>query len=159
MWYLLEMSDASSARVEELSFVSFNCKGFSNGLSFLPVLLDSFDVALVQEHWLSVPELHRLSFDGFISSAISGFDNSVILRGRPFRGCAILYRQSLVSSFKQVATSSNRFCAVKIVLENRCCLVINVYLPTDYRSTAATDQLVDTLGELCGFISTVPYDF
>ena len=100
-----------------------------------------------------------MCFDGFVTSAISGFDNSVLLRGRPFGGCAILYRQNLVSSFKQVTTFSNRFCAVKIVPDNCCCLVINVYLPTDYRSTTATDQLVDTLGELCGFISTVPHDF
>ena len=46
------MSDSVPSRVEKLSFVSFNCNGFNNGLS-LPVL-NSFDVVLVQEHWLSV---------------------------------------------------------------------------------------------------------
>ena len=38
---LLEMSNSVLPRVEKLSLVSFNCKGFNNGLSFLPVLLDS----------------------------------------------------------------------------------------------------------------------
>ena len=153
------MSDSALPMVQNLSLVTFNCKGFNNGLSYLPVLLDSFDVILLQEHWLSDSEFDCLCFDGFISSAISGFDNSVLLRGRPFGGCAILYRQNLVSSFKQVSTCSRRFCAVKIVVQNCCCLLINVYLPTDYRSTAATDQLKATLGELYGFISTVPHDF
>ena len=144
------MSNSVLPRVEKLSLVSFNCKGFNNGLSFLPVLLDSFDVVLLQEHWLSDSEL---CFDGFICSAISGFDNSVLLRGCPYGGCAILYRQNLVSSFKQVTTSSRRFCAVKIMFQNCCC---NVYLPADYHSSAATDQLNDTF---YGFISTVLHDF
>ena len=153
------MSDSAPPLVQNLSLVSYNCKGFNNGLSYLPVLIDSFDVILLQEHWLSDSELDRLCFDGFVTSAISGFDNSVLLHGRPFGGCAILYRQNLVSSFKQVSTCSRRFCAVKIVVHDCCCLLINVYLPTDYRSTAATDQLQATLGELNGFISTVPHDF
>ena len=66
------------------------------------MLLNSFDVIFLQEHWLSVSELDKLNFDGFITSAISGFDDSVLLRGRPFGGCAILYRQNLVSSIKQL---------------------------------------------------------
>ena len=40
-----------------------------------------------------------------------------------------------------------------------CCCLLNVYLPADYRSSAATDQINDTLGELYGFISIVPHDF
>ncbi len=71
-------------------------------VSYLPVLLDSCDVILLQEHWFSVSELDELHFDGFITSAISGFDDSVLLRGWPFGGCAILYHQCLVSSIKQV---------------------------------------------------------
>ena len=82
----------------------------------------------------------------------------MLLRGHPYGGCAILYRQNRVSSFKQVTTSSRRFCAVKIMFRNCCCL-LNVYLPADYRSSAATDQINDTLGELYGFISIVPHDF
>ena len=64
---LLEISNSVLPRVEKLSLVSFNCKGFNNGLSFLPVLLDSFDVVLLQERWLSDSELDRLCFDGFIN--------------------------------------------------------------------------------------------
>lgn len=60
-----KMSDSDEVIVQEkLSFVSFNCNGFNNGLSYLPVLLNSFDVIFLQEHWLSVSELEKLNFDG-----------------------------------------------------------------------------------------------
>ncbi len=125
----------------------------------MPVLLDSYDVILLQEHWLSVSELGKLCFDGFITSAISGFEDSVLLRGRPYGGCAILYRQSLVSSVKQVRTCSSRFCAVTIDFCACTCLLVNIYLPTDYRSNAATEKLKVVLGEIAGFISSTAHDF
>ena len=154
------MTDFGLSSVKEnLSIVSYNCHGFNNGLSYLPVLLDSFDVILLQEHWLSDSELTKLCFSGFVTNAISGFDDSVLLHGRPFGGCAILYRQNFVSSIKQVKTPSRRFCAVMIDCHNCHCLLINIYFPTDYRSGAANEQLKETLGDLCGFISTVSYDF
>lgn len=143
---------------EKLSFVSYNCHGFNNGLSYLPVLLDSFDVVLLQEHWLSDSELVKLSFDDFVTNAVSGFDNSVLVHGRPYGGCAILYRRNLVSAIKQVKTPSRRFCAIKIDCHNTTILLINAYLPTDYRSASATELLRETLGDLCGFISTHSHD-
>ena len=144
---------------EKLSVVSFNCHGFNNGLSYLPILLESFDVILLQEHWLSQSDLSMLCFDGFITTAISGFDDSAILHGRPFGGCAILYRQCLISSITQLKTGSNRFCAVKIDFCGCTCLLVNVYLPTDYRSVASSALFKDTLGELAGFVSATSYDF
>ena len=57
---------------KKLSIVSFNCHGYNNGLSYLPVLLDSSDIVLLQEHWLSDSELDKLCFDGFVTHAISG---------------------------------------------------------------------------------------
>ena len=51
------MTDFGLSSVKEnLSIVSYNCHGFNNGLSYVPVLLNSFD-------------------------AISGFDDSVLLHG------------------------------------------------------------------------------
>ena len=153
------MTDDYATLVQEkLSIASFNCHGYNYGLSYIPVLLDSSDIVLLQEHWLSDSELGKLCFDGFVNHAISGFDSSALLYGRPFGGCALLYRQSLVNSIQQVKASSHRFCAVKIDLHNCNCLLVNVYLPSDYRSDDANEQLSDTLGELCGLISTVTHD-
>ena len=140
------MADSGLSSVKEnLSIVSYNCHGFNNGLSYLPVLLDSCDVILLQEHWLSGSEIIKLCFSGFVTNVISGFDDSILLHGQPFGGCAILYCQNFVSSIKQVKTPSRHFCAVMIDCHNCHCLLINIYLPTDYCSGAANEQLKETL--------------
>ena len=51
---------------EKLLVVSFNCHGYHNGLSCIPVLLESFDTILLQEYWLSDSELGKLCFDGLL---------------------------------------------------------------------------------------------
>ena len=52
------MTDDCTMMVQEkLSVVSFNCHGYHNGLSYIPVLLESFNIVLLQEHWLSDSEL------------------------------------------------------------------------------------------------------
>jgi len=107
----------------------------------------------------SQSELCKLCFDGFVTSAVSGFEDSVLLHGRPFGGCAILYCESLVSSIRQISTSSRRFCAIKINFCGCTCLLINAYLPTDYRSSASTELFKDTLGEIASFIAVTSHDF
>ena len=46
--------------------MSFNCHGYHNGLSYTPVLLESFTTILLQEYWLSDSELGKLCFDGLL---------------------------------------------------------------------------------------------
>ena len=149
------MTDDYATLVQEkLLIASFNSHGYNNGLSYISVLFDSSDIVLLQEHWLSDSELSKLCFDGFVNDAISGFDSSALLYGRPFGGCTIPYCQSLVNSIQHVKALSHQFCAVNIDLHNCNRLLENVCLPSDYRSDDANEQLSDTLGELCGLIST-----
>ena len=68
-------------------------------------------------------------------------------------------KTSSVTSITQVKTPSHGFCAVMIDCHNCHCLLINIHLPTDYHSGTANEQLKETLGDLCGFISTVSHDF
>ena len=84
-------ADCTITVQEKLSVVSFNCHGYHDDLSYIPVHLESSDIVLLQEHWLSGSELGKLCFDGFVTRAIPGFDNSVPLHGHPFGGCTILY--------------------------------------------------------------------
>ena len=39
------------------------------------------------------------------------------------------------------------------------CLLINLYLPTDYHSADATERLKDALGDIAGFISYTAHHF
>ena len=49
----------------------------------------------LQEHWLSERRLVDLNVHSqFHMHGLCGFDNSEVLSGRPFGGCAILWRAS-----------------------------------------------------------------
>ena len=141
-----------------LRVVAYNCHGWSNGKVFAPDLLERCDFLLIQEHWLADCQHHFLTFDGFFNVFVSGFDSGKILCVRPYGGCAILYRQDLAGSVKQVKTQSRRFCAVKFNRGGQSLLLVNVCLPTDYRNDLSTQQMRDTLGELGGFITTESFD-
>ena len=83
-----------------LRLMSYNCRGWNSGVITLNSLIDSYDVCFVQEHWLisnRLHKIHEISSD-FLSVGVSGMDDSVLLSGRPYGGCSILYRKSLSSS-------------------------------------------------------------
>ena len=85
-------------------------------------------------------------------------DESFLLAGRPFGGCAILYRNSLSSCVTPLHSHSNRFCAVKLCdLSGSSVLLISVYMPSDNTPTSFVNYL-NTLGELEGFIDSQQCD-
>ena len=103
---------ASLAMMTRLRCCSFNCRGWNSGVHTLNNFINSLDVCSVQEHWLLNDQLHKIleiSTD-FLSVDVSGMDNSELLLGRPFSGCAILHRKCLASFISSLETS---FCAVK----------------------------------------------
>ena len=94
-------------------------------------LLNICDFLLVQEHWLCDEQTSALSSvsSDFLSCGISGFSPEQILGGRPFGGCAILWRKELPADIRVLDTGSRRICAVRCDFESYKLLVINVYLP------------------------------
>ena len=42
-------------------------------------------------------------------------DSGSLLCGRPYGGCSVLYRKSLSSCITPLASSSNRFCGIKVI--------------------------------------------
>ena len=143
--------------VNQLRLVSFNCRGWNNGKSIVADLLETHDICLIQEHWLFADHLNELNFHSdILSVGVSGMDSSVLLHGRPFGGCAILFRKSLIGSVSMLSTDAKRFCAVR--LTDHCghtVLLVCVYLPTDYGTHTSHD---DFLGQLEGFICSQSYD-
>ena len=86
----------------------------------------------------------------FLCVSVSAMDNSVLLSGRPYGGCSIIYRKSLGMCITPLISCSDRFCGVKL------CDSL-VYMPAQCSSTS-TDEYLNTLGELEGFISTQQCD-
>ena len=89
---------------------------------------------------------------------VSGIDDSSLLIGRPFGGCAILYRKSLSSCVTPLETCSDRFCALKLLdLSGSTTLMISVYMPAECAPSHFSDYL-NTLGEIEGFIDSQQCD-
>ena len=85
-------------------------------------------------------KIHEISPD-FLSVGVSGMDNSELLLGRPFGGCAILYRKCLASCI-----CSNRFCAVKFCDSTGfTSLMISIYMPADSGPSYYLDTWRDSI--------------
>jgi exonuclease III len=117
---------------EQFVIKSYNCRGFnSSKKQYIRTVLTGCDMLFLQEHWLAEPQLAVLGDvnSDFVYTAVSGFDNSDVLIGRPYGGCDILWRATLSAIVTPIATGSMRLCAVSMCAENYKILVINVYMP------------------------------
>ena len=82
-----------------LNVCSFNCKNIKTSINELNDLCTNHDFILLQETWLSRPELPMLSQinNAFTGYGLSSMDEeSQILLGRPFGGIAILWKNVLM---------------------------------------------------------------
>ena len=143
-----------------LNCVTFNCRGLNNSRSTLLDLLSFNDVILIQEHWLFQEKLHVLSnfHNDFAAVGVSGMDSCVLLHGRPYGGCAILVRKSLLPFVSMINCVSDRFVALKIRdSQGLSYLFISIYMPSF--PLHPYSAYLDTLGELEGFLDSVNYDY
>ena len=128
--------------VSSLNFCSYNCHGFNTGKTvFISNLLSKCDVLCLQEHWLAdsqLPFMGRINSE-FLCTGVSGFNNDEILSGRPYGGCAILWRSNLDLKINFVDIPSNRMCGVLCFCDSWKLLVITVYMPyeDDFDNTIA----------------------
>ena len=78
--------------------MSYNSRGFAaDKQAYMRQLLSKCSVLCVQEHLLSdsqLPLLGRLN-QNFSYAGVSGFGNNEILSGRPYGGCAVLWRNDM----------------------------------------------------------------
>ena len=144
------MADSSLLRV-----LSYNCRGFNgHKIGYIKSLLSKTDILFLQEHWLSDDQLRLLGDiePNFVYAGVSGFGNNEILSGRPFGGCAILWKSSLPASFKILYTNSRRICALRMTNEELKLLFINVYMPYEGDEDATAD-FADQLSEVENLVS------
>ena len=146
--------------ISRLRIISYNCRGWHGSSPNVSDLLSSCDIVLIQEHWLFRENFNVLNIsDQFICTAVSGVDSSNLLVGRPFGGCAIMYRKSLLACVKSIPTDSKRFCAVRLIdSNNSTILLINVYMPTDYGTSVSNVEFISCLSETEAFIDSMSFD-
>lgn len=115
-----------------LSVISYNCRGYSLVKNnYINNLLANCDILFLQEHWLADDQLVILGQLNrqFLSHAVCGFDNNEVLSGRPYGGCAILWRSDMLTRVEPVKTNSRRICAIRMSNNLWSILLINVYMP------------------------------
>ena len=130
--------------MSELRIASYNSTGFGNlsnqnSRMYLDDIAKQCDILLIQEHWLLDQQLTKITtlLSGFCGTAVSGMDANVsILRGRPFGGCAILWRSEFAAFIQPCYLKgiSRRVCGCIVNTGVSNILLLNVYLPTDNRS-------------------------
>jgi len=139
-----------------LTLVTYNSRGFNTKKQqFVKSLLARCSVLFLQEHWLSdgqLPMLGNLDTN-FAHIGISGFGNTNILSGRPYGGCAILWRSDLSAQVQVLDTKSARVCAVRFVTNICRLLLICVYMPYE-GGEAMTDDFADQLASIDSIIQS-----
>ena len=120
------------------------------------LLIHLISVFFKNTAWLLNDQLHLLSsfHHDFSAVAVSGVNSSEFVCGRPYGGCAILYRTSLSPSITPLQSPSNRFCALKLQDKSGfSVLLINVYMPSSCQPSFLCNYL-DILGAIEGFVDS-----
>jgi exonuclease III len=135
------------ADITSLLITSYNCRGF-NALKtgYIKTLLVKATVLFLQEHWLSDDQLRSLGDidDSFLCTGVAGFGNTEVLSGRPYGGCAIMWRSDIAATVIVIDVNSRRICGIRVETDGIRLLLINVYMPYE-GSDSMTDEFADQL--------------
>ena len=102
---------------------------------------------MLQEHHLYKEQFDLLARLSYGVTAKSAMDIHKVREGRPFGGCAILWRPSL--HVKVVECDSDRLCAILVnIMENINVLILCAYMPCDRRWRDSNyDECLEVLSE------------
>ena len=115
-----------------LKISSYNCKSAKRNFGGIHSLCESSDIVFLQEHWLFPSDLATLCniHGDFTSFGISSIDPSAgLIRGRPYGGVAVLWRNSLASHVKPVCYEDDRIVGLEYSFSGVKILFVGVYLP------------------------------
>ena len=117
-----------------LSFATYNSHGHGTGrLDYVKKIAHENDFLFVQEHWLfnqqvgmleqKIPDCHVYLVSGMIDQSL--------LRGRPYGGCAIIWKKNLDCSCTPITFNSKRVCAMLLEMKGAKIILVSVYMPCD----------------------------
>ncbi len=124
--------------------------------------MDSHDFLLVQEHWLQSSQLHVFqdNIKNILSYGVSGMNESELHSGRPYGGCAILWRDSLACKVTPISCDNCRLCLVKVCFNSCTLLLCTVYMPCDTEyDHCNNDAYNEILYEMLKFTNDDSIDF
>ena len=122
--------------MEKLSITTFNCKGWKpRNFPYLQKIFQSCTFLLIQEHWLFECEFQKLTniLPNSAYHALSSMRDDQLIRGRPYGGTAILYRENIDAKVTPIITTTPRICAVTVSSEKYNVLIMSIYMPYKYK--------------------------
>jgi exonuclease III len=140
---LLQMSSET-----QLAMCSCNGRGYNlSKQNYVKDLLSRCTILFLQEHWLSEDQCMLLDDlrQDVSHFAVCGFSNIEVLSGRPFGGCAIIWRHDLLHNMRRIHVNSRRVIAATCEIASRRLLFINMYLPCDDNTSINTDSFLNEI--------------
>ena len=136
---------------------TFNCKGFNiSKIKYFKHLLKECDIVFVQETSALKDQVGRLNkhFNDYNTCGISGINDQVLLKGRPYGGVLFLYKKSLSPYIHVCELSSNRACCILLVPMLGIYIFFNVYMPCDSTTNVNLEDYNDVLSVISHFCAT-----
>jgi len=123
--------------VGNIKLMSYNSHGMGPGRKeYIHELFQRCDFLLIQEHWMVTRKIPSIvdSIQDAMVHGVSGMPDNEPLIGRPYGGCAIVWRKDTPFTVTPIATDSRRCCAVTLSSGSTSLLLANVYMPCDTAS-------------------------
>ena len=126
----------SLLNMDNIKLTTFNCKHFRTTgpkMEFISGLMTDCNFLMLQEHCLHYEHLYKLKAVGTNVEVVgkSSMDGSVPLLGRPYGGCAIIYKTNIDYNVNEIKCENNRLCGVHITVGQSDIVILNVYMPCD----------------------------
>jgi len=133
--------------LNNLSLVTYNCRGFKSSMPDLQKLINDYQVIFLRETWLAKQQLENLSCLGVSHFAFGRADydsNDGLVFGCGHSGTAIYWYKNLKASY--FSNCDGSIIDLRVFLKKSELCLINVYLP--YCSRANTDEFLAYLGKM-----------
>jgi exonuclease III len=142
--------------VNKLSIVSYNAQGLGAGrLEYIKDLCNENYFICIQEHWLLPTNTHafNVAFPAINSHVITGMQGHELITGRPYGGCAILWKKNIQCIIEPVTCTSNRLCLLLATLNNMKIAICSLYMPCDNSDDITYNDILNEIIEKCASIN------
>ena len=138
--------------LHNLSVVSYNSQGLGPGrIEYIDSLCKTNDFVCIQEHWLLPTHTDALcvSLPAINAHVVSGIEGDKLIKGRPYGGCAIIWKRNMMCKVEPIVCKSKRLCIVLVTMQDLCFVVCCVYMPCDNTDDMLYNGILNELHEKC----------
>ena len=140
-----------------LHVCTYNIRGFnSTKVKYINDVLKFSSILFLEELWLSDKQISELStyFPGYDVHGVSAIDSTILLRGRPKGGIAVIYPDSFGSKLSFIKTESKRLCSISLKIDQLLIYFFCAYMPWDCNEVNNCNEFQSILNEISALCIT-----